>query len=110
MFLILSANRMKNIRKSNIMLNEKSSFKEEQSEKGEEILSLNEAAKFLKLSKSFLYKMTSQKIIPHYIPGGKRIYFKKSDLEDWILNSRVTPISEFENDTINYLLKKTTLC
>ena len=76
----------------------------------EEILSLSEASKFLKVSKSCVYKLTSAKKIPHFVPGGKKIYFKKSDLEDWILNSRVTPISEFENDTINYLLKKTTLC
>jgi excisionase family DNA binding protein len=76
----------------------------------DEILSLSEASEFLKLSKSCVYKLTSAKKIPHFVPGGKRIYFKKSDLENWILNSRVTPISEFENDTINYLLKKTTLC
>lgn len=76
----------------------------------DEILSLSEASEFLKLSKSCVYKLTSAKKIPHFVPGGKRIYFKKSDLENWILNSRITPISEFENDTINYLLKKTTLC
>ncbi len=85
------------------MLNEKSSFKEEQTEKGEEILSLNEATKFLKSSKSFVYKMTSQKLIPHFIPGGKKIYFKKSDLEDWLLKNRIPPISELESDTESYL-------
>ena len=92
------------------MKKEKCSLEEKQREKGEEILSLSEAAEFLKVSKSCVYKLTSAKKIPHFVPGGKKIYFKKSDLEDWILNSRVTPISEFENDTINYLLKKTTLC
>jgi excisionase family DNA binding protein len=94
---------MKNIRKSNIMLNEKSSFKEEQREKGEEILTLNEATKFLKLSKSFMYKMTSQKLIVHFIPGGKKIYFKKTDLEDWLLKNRIPPSSELEIDTEFYL-------
>ena len=71
--------------------------------KDEEILSLNEAAKFLCASKSFMYKMTSQKIIPHYIPGGKRIFFKKSDLEDWLLKNRIPPSSEFETNTECYL-------
>jgi excisionase family DNA binding protein len=69
----------------------------------EEIFSLNEAAKFLKASKSFLYKMTSQKLIPHYIPGGKKIYFKKSDLEDWLLKNRIPLSSEFEANTEFYL-------
>lgn len=71
----------------------------------EEILSLNEATLFLKMSKSCLYKITSQKQIPHYVPGGKKIYFKKSDLENWLLQNRVTPLSEFENSTENYLCK-----
>jgi excisionase family DNA binding protein len=94
---------MNNIRKSNIMLNEKSSFKKEQSEKGDKILSLSEASEFLKLSKSGIYKLTSTKKIPHFIPGGKRIYFKKSDLEDWLLKNRIPPISELETDTQSYL-------
>jgi excisionase family DNA binding protein len=85
------------------MSKQKCSLEEEKREKGEEILSLNEAAKFLCASKSFMYKMTSQKIIPHYIPGGKRIYFKKSDLEDWLLKNRIPPTSELETNTESYL-------
>jgi excisionase family DNA binding protein len=69
----------------------------------DEILSLNEAVKFLKASKSFIYKMTSQKLIPHYIPSGKKIYFKKSDLEDWLLKNRIPSSSEFETNTESYL-------
>lgn len=69
----------------------------------EEILSLKEAAVFLKISKSCLYKKTSTKQIPHFVPGGKNIYFKKSDLEDWIFNEKVTPVSEIELETENYL-------
>jgi excisionase family DNA binding protein len=70
----------------------------------EEILSLNEAAKFLCASKSFVYKMTSQKLIPHYIPSGKKIYFKKSDLENWLLKNRIPSGSELETVTECYLL------
>lgn len=69
----------------------------------EEILSLNEATEFLKMSKSCIYKLTSQKKIQHYIPGGKKIYFRKSDLENWLLQNRITPVSEFVNSTENYL-------
>ena len=81
----------------------KSSLEQEQKLSGKEILSLSEAAKFLCASKSFMYKMTSQKIIPHYIPGGKKIYFKKSDLENWILQNRITAVAEIESKTESYL-------
>lgn len=85
------------------MIKEKSSFKEEQRENVDEILSLNEATEFLKTSKSFLYKLTSQKLIPHYIPSGKKIYFKKTDLENWLLKNRIPPTSELEVNVENYM-------
>jgi excisionase family DNA binding protein len=69
----------------------------------DEILSLSEAAEFLKVSKSCIYKLTSAKKIPHFVPGGKRIYFKKSDLENWILQNRITPVAEIESKTESYL-------
>ena len=68
-----------------------------------EFLTLKEAAIYLSLSKSALYKKTSNKEILYYVPGGKVIYFLKENLDQWILNSKVTPITEFENSTENYL-------
>jgi excisionase family DNA binding protein len=68
-----------------------------------EILSLEEAAEYLQLSKSCLYKMTSSKEIPYYVPGGKRIYFRRIELENWILNSKVNSVNEFDCDLENYL-------
>ena len=53
------------------------------------ILSLPEASDYINLSKSDLYKKTSMKIIKHYKPNNKVIYFRKSDLEDYILSHPV---------------------
>jgi excisionase family DNA binding protein len=68
-----------------------------------EILTLEEAAEYLVLSKSCIYKMTSNKEVPHYIPGGKKIYFKKTELDRWILESRVTPVNEISMEMKSYL-------
>lgn len=73
------------------------------SKSNEEILSLKEAAEFLKLSESCMYKKTSSKQIPHYVPGGKKIYFKKSELENWILSHKVDSINESNSEFTNYL-------
>ena len=35
------------------------------------VLSFEEASRFLNLSKSYLYKLTSGNLIPHYKPQGK---------------------------------------
>ena len=48
------------------------------------VLSFDEASTFLNLSKSYLYKLTSGNLIPHYKPQGKMLYFEKSELEAWL--------------------------
>ncbi len=75
----------------------------EQQLQQKEILTLEEASKYLQVSKSCLYKMTSKKEIPFYIPGGKKIYFRKSELDEWVFNSKVSSSNEFENEIDSYL-------
>ncbi len=53
-----------------------------------EILSFNEAAMFLDVSQSHLYKLTSQKQIPHFCPQGKRLYFNRKELLEWLQRDR----------------------
>ena len=72
----------------------------------EEVIPLNEAAEFLKVSKSCLYKKTSQKQIPYYKPPGcKKIYFRKTELEEWLLSNKIKTIADLEDNTENYLSK-----
>jgi excisionase family DNA binding protein len=52
-----------------------------------EVMTLEEAAYYLHISKSHLYKLTSKKIIPYHKPNGKLIYFKKIDLDTWLVSS-----------------------
>jgi excisionase family DNA binding protein len=59
-----------------------------------EFLTVEEIADYLGLSKSAVYKITSKKEIPYYNPGGKKIYFKKTEVDAWIESGRVTPDSE----------------
>lgn len=68
-----------------------------------EILTFKEATKFLSLSQSALYKLTSKKEIPFYSPGGKIIYFRKSELEYWIFSGKVATNDEFDAVVDEYL-------
>ena len=43
------------------------------------VLSFSETAEYTGLSKSYLYKLTSGGVIPHYKPTGKMLYFKKTE-------------------------------
>lgn len=68
-----------------------------------EILTIDEVAEFLGLSKSRVYKMTSNREIPYYKPGGKVTYFNRQDLEQWILSSRISSISDVDYEMDAYL-------
>lgn len=66
-------------------LNEIKSLLKKQKERP---LNLVEAAKYLSISQSNLYRLTSQRKIPSHKPNGKYLYFFKEELDNWIKRSR----------------------
>ena len=54
-----------------------------------EMLTIDDAVLYTGLGKSYLYFLTCKKKIPFYKPNGKNIYFKKSELNDWLQRNRV---------------------
>lgn len=49
-----------------------------------EVLTSDEAARYMGISKSYLYKLTMRGEIPHYKPMGKMCYFNRAELEQWL--------------------------
>jgi excisionase family DNA binding protein len=78
----------------------------EQNRLQKEALSFSEACEYLEISSSHLYKLTSTDTIPHYKPNGKKIYFKRTEIDNWLLSNRSASKSEIEQQAANYLLKK----
>ena len=61
-------------------------------------LTLQEAANYLGLQRSVLYKMTSDKTIRFFKPNGKMIYFEKDVLDDWVRQNPTNPINNEDYD------------
>ncbi|SCY92715.1 helix-turn-helix domain-containing protein [Flavobacterium caeni] len=78
---------------------------ESQSLLSKDVLNLNEAASYLDVSQNHLYKLTSTKRIPHFCPNGKKLYFKRTELDEWLLSNRQTTSDEIEKMATNYILK-----
>ena len=70
-----------------------------------EVLNLEEAASFLGIAKSTLYKMTHENRIPFYKPAGKLIYFEKSVLLEWIRSNRIMSEAELQEEARKKLLE-----
>ncbi|MBK6978382.1 MAG: helix-turn-helix domain-containing protein [Cytophagaceae bacterium] len=78
----------------------------EQSINNKEVLNFTEATKYLEVSASHLYKLTSANIIPFYKPNGKKLYFKREELNDWLLSNRFSTKEEIESKARNFSFKK----
>lgn len=69
------------------------------------VLTMDEAVIFTGLSKSYLYKLTSRRLIPFYKNKGmKGVYFKREELEAWMTQERVATIYENEREAIKYVV------
>lgn len=71
-----------------------------------EILSADEAAMFLGLKKSYLYKLTMARKIPFYRPMGKMVYFRKTELEQWLLSNRCATDEELNREAQSFCMRK----
>ena len=71
-----------------------------------EVLTTDEAARYLGVSKSCLYKMTMNRQIPHYkSPSGKMCYFNRREVEAWMQSQRVATDDELEARAQNLIRK-----
>ena len=68
-----------------------------------EVMTIEEASKYLGFKTSYLYRLTSSNKIPFYKPGHK-VFFKRSELEEWVFNHRESTHDEIEKRALNYLV------
>lgn len=51
------------------------------------ILTMREAVMFTGMSKHTLYKLIQADKIKHYRPNGKLVYFRRDELEQWLMQN-----------------------
>lgn len=66
------------------------------------VLSFEEGCQYLGYSKSYVYKLTSQNILPFSKPNGKKIFFEREKLEAWMLGNASDGIAEREINAATY--------
>ena len=67
------------------------------------VLTTDEVVAYTGLSKSHLYKLTSSNEIPFYKPNGKTNFFKREEIEEWLLQNRAKTKSEIDVEASNYV-------
>lgn len=60
-----------------------------------DIFTISEVCSYTGFEKSYIYKLTSLRKIPHFkSPGGKNIFFKRSEINDWLTQIKIKTIDE----------------
>jgi len=59
-------------------------------------LTMDEASKYLGLSKATLYGYTHKKLIPYYKVQNRKIYFRIDDLNNFVMNNQNKCKSQYE--------------
>ena len=72
-----------------------------------EVLTLEEAAEYMGLKKSYLYRLTHEKRIRHYKPNNKKIYFKVEDIVAWLTSNPILTDEELSEQAQSYCLTST---
>jgi excisionase family DNA binding protein len=71
-----------------------------------DVLKFDEACSYSGISKSHMYKLTSGGRIPFYKPGGKLVFFKRSELDEWLLQNRSSTQEELDKIAENWVTKQ----
>jgi predicted DNA-binding transcriptional regulator AlpA len=71
----------------------------------EQLLNIQQAGNLLNLSVATLYGYVQRAAIP-VSKKGKRLYFSKAELLEWVKEGRKKTISEIEAEADQYLIKK----
>lgn len=69
------------------------------------VLTVDEAARYMGVSKSSLYKLMMRKLIPYSRPNGKVCYFDRLELEKWLMSNRVATENELNDMAEAYCRK-----
>lgn len=67
-------------------------------------MDVKDLAAYLKISASTIYKFTSTRSIPYY-KNGKRLFFKREEINDWIFTTKINSSYEIEEEATEYIRK-----
>ncbi len=62
-------------------------------------LTIEETALYLDYSVAYIYKLTHLGTLPFYRPNGKKIFFRRTELDEWIGRHKCRSIGEIQQQS-----------
>lgn len=70
-----------------------------------EVLTTEEAARYLGVGVGYIYKLTNQRELPYYKPTGKLCFFNRRELEAWLQRNRISSKTEISDRAYKIAMK-----
>lgn len=70
------------------------------------VMGLEEFCEYTGTSRRYAYRLTSENRVPHYKPNGKKIFFRREEVDKWLTQGRVSTAEEIEDQATSHLVKK----
>lgn len=69
-----------------------------------EVLTLDEASRYMGITKSQMYKLTSERAVPYSKPAGKMCYFSREALDEWLMSRPVATAGDINTRAVTYCM------
>lgn len=64
------------------------------------VLNFEEFCNYTGISKSWGYKLTHRREVPHYSPNNKTLYFDRSQIDLWLLQNPIKTKKQLEKEVL----------
>ncbi|MFA4866710.1 MAG: hypothetical protein WC623_00860 [Pedobacter sp.] len=72
-----------------------------------EIFNMVDFCRYTGFSKSYAYKLTATRRIKYSCPQGKLIFFRKIDVDEFLMGNPIKPMDDINQEVINVVTGKT---
>jgi excisionase family DNA binding protein len=62
------------------------------------VLNFQDFCKYVGVSNSWGYKLTSQRAVPHYCPHGKTLFFDRAEVDAWLLQNPIKTATQLNRE------------
>lgn len=69
-----------------------------------DVFNMDDVSAYTGMTKGYIYKLVCRREIPYYKGGGKCNYFKRDEINTWLLQHRVKSQAEIEAEASAYVV------
>ena len=67
-----------------------------------QIFTVDDVVNYTGFSKSYVYKLVHNNILPYSKPNNRTLFFTKSEIDEWLLQNKSKSISQIEKEALSY--------